>query len=216
MQEYPQDISYDAIPLHILLSWPNTPDQKVLEKLHPLFHDPDVPFRYNNAIATNPDMAAHIIAYVERITVHPFRQEALDFYLTTKQTFPEAPALEILRSAAHIGTSDTTIGLAIMTNDPAMPQASLEPGTTAVIFTRLSRDPQWMGMDSTLPYLRNLQAVVFQQDDKDSPTPAAIVAIPRDVEIQGDATRSFPPGPPADLDNLLAWHGAAPRIWVVQ
>ena len=216
MQQDPHDNPPGTIPFHTILSWPNTPGQEVLDKLQPIFHDPDNPFQYHNAIANTPHMASHIIAYFERITVQAFRQEALDFYLATKQEFPEAPLLEVLRSAAHIGTTDSTIGMAIMTDDPGIPQASPTPGTPTIMFTRLSKDPQWMGMDSTLPYLRNLQAVVFQQEHEDTPTPGAVVAVPRDIDIEGDATTSFPSGLPAELDNLLAWHSAAPRIWIVQ
>ena len=216
MQQNPHDIPPGTIPFDTILSWPNTPGQEILDRLQPIFHDPDNPFQYQAAIANNPHMASHITAYLERITVQAFREEALDFYLTTRREFPELPLTEILRSAAHLGTTDSTIGIAIMTDDPGIPQASHTPGTPAVMFTRLSKDPHWMGLDSTLPYLRHLQAVVFQKEHEDTPTPGAVVALPRDVKIEGDPTTSFPSGLPTELNNLLAWHGAANRVWIVQ
>ena len=118
--------------------------------------------------------------------------------------------------AARTGSSPDTIGMALMTDDPAVPLAPPSEALTTVIFTRLARHPKWMGLDSLLPYVRNLQAIVFQEPDYDVPTPDTIIAAPRSIHIDGDHTASFPQGLPSQLDAMLAWHGASPRRWVVR
>ena len=206
-----------AISLSVMLSWPNTPGQETMDRLRPIFHDKDRPFHYEAATKTSPpDLTPHIEAYVERLTVNAFQEDALQFYAELKREFPNESPIETIRQAASIGSTNQTIGMGIMTDDPGIPQSSPVPGMNTIMFTRLSRDPRWMGMDSNLPYLRHLQAIVFQDTAKDTPIPHLIIAIPRDVEIEGDTTSAFPQGIATELARLLAWHGATPRLWIVQ
>lgn len=217
MQNQPQAHQPNTVPLSLILSWPNTPDHATMEALRSLFQDQDKPARYADIAASAPEhLAPDIAIYIERLTVGQFRQEASQFYEQTKKTYPETSPLTILHATARTGTTDTTIGMAILTDDPTIPQAPSVPGTSVVMFTRLPRDPRWAGMDSHLPYIRHLQAIVFQDESQATPSVDAVVAIPRDIEIQGDTTTSFPTGSPSTLHDLLAWHGAHPRLWIVR
>ena len=216
MQDPSDERHPPSLPLDTILSWPNTPPPHIINSLQSLISQTLTDINQGqDPISTPPALADHLKAYTERLSVHIFREEATAYYKQVREEYPDLSPLTAMRNAARTGSSPDTIGMGLMTDDPAVPLAPPAPGLTTVIFTRLARHPQWMGLDSLLPYVRNLQAIVFQDPDSSIPIPDTLIVTPRAVAIEGDHTTSFPKGPPSDLDQMLAWHGASPRLWVV-
>ena len=91
------------------------------------------------------------------------------------------------------------------------------PGKAAVCFTRLSRDPNWMGLDETLPHVRGCNCVILRSN-KHHPDPALFIAM--SPGPHSDIPReAIKPKPAANaqrdaLRSILEYHGAAEIVEV--
>lgn len=119
---------------------------------------------------------------------------------------------EIKLLLALEGESPTTIGAWIESNSMVRP-----PTQSAITFTRLARNLDWMGLDEALPHVRDCTCVMFQSAEN-WPHPSHFIA------MTGEIPEFFPeqhPGnhvPVSDqqemLRAILEYHGARETLWL--
>ncbi len=101
-----------------------------------------------------------------------------------------------------------TLGIGVIGPDPT--------GKTTHVssFSRLSRDQDWMGLDGTLPKVRDLVALVYESERAPG-LPGWVLALSADIlQISGIPPHHlFPEGQTTWLKEVLEFHGATP-YWV--
>ena len=151
--------------------------------------------------------AEHYQALLQK---HSFRQNTLTSLTETiTRTHPDS-LLHLICKLAFEGNTHNTIGLAIIRQDTFPHSPSFPQGKNNYIFTTLSRDIDWMGMDAALPAVTDLEILVFESYEP--ATPAAAIAVPH-TTLNMTKQASFPQGEAATLRDLLKWHGGNP-YWV--
>ena len=121
-------------------------------------------------------------------------------------TLPDGQTVrQLMASIAQDGNTQTTIGMAVMSRDPG------QDGKGVYSFTRISRDPGWMGMDPTLPSLHGLKAVVVEAQGRPG-RPGTVIALPADAVGDDIPDLEFPPGEARVLRDLIRHHGGCP-VW---
>ena len=116
--------------------------------------------------------------------------------------------MDLVGAIAHCGETPTAIGLAL-----ASTTATATPGLTAYTFTKLQRSHDWMGFSSILPLLSGLTVVVVESADKPG-QPGIVLALPPERVPEPIGSTHFPRGQPAQLKQVLQWHGASPCYWL--
>ena len=117
-----------------------------------------------------------------------------------------AALTQFLQSMAMQGDGDTTIGI-------AWQQWQENSTKAAVVMTKLSRHPDWMGFN---PMLQGLQQVkfVFHPAEEEPCLPGHLLGFPaQDNHFPDLEQNPFPPGQATALRNILNWHGAAQCLW---
>ena len=115
---------------------------------------------------------------------------------------------EMNRLTAEItkaGESDTTIGIHLEQGEPGRGNRM---GST-YLFSRIQRDPDWMGMCAALPNAKELRLAVVES--KMRPGRPGMVLNAERANTHG--LRPFPQGEAQLLRDILNWHGAAECLW---
>ena len=79
----------------------------------------------------------------------------------------------------------------------------------------LIREPDWMGVATLLPSLRNTNTILWEASPPDTGRTLCLVALSpgHPVNLPEEATDQFPRGEPSTLRDILTWHGANP-LWI--
>ena len=146
--------------------------------------------------------------YLEEVVRHDYRKEAL---LTFRAMTEEVAAGGLIYVLQHIvGAQNTrmTLGIAVIGPDPTGEHTHLTS------FSRLSRDPDWMGLDGILPKVRGLVAVVYESE-WDPQLPGWVAVLSEDI-LRGNTYpthHTFPGGQATWVKEVLEFHGAT-TYWV--
>ena len=183
-------------------SWPNTPGpQRLIHLANQLQHQ------------RGPHPTEGLNSYIERLEAHRFRQRAHSNW-KQQDTSTTWKTLEVLTAIAVQGDSTNTIGLAILTRRNTIRRLFPWPSARhRCTFSRLPRDPAWMGLDPTLALLTGLTALVIE--GQPSQTPSFVLALPPAMAQQHpqEQQEPFPEGQAQTLAELLRWHLAGP-LWL--
>ena len=109
------------------------------------------------------------------------------------------------------GSDEDFVGLSIMTDTGGGGAAAPRDFRLNIRFTRLSRDPQWMGLDGWLPLLEGLRVEILEGTDPGEP--GAVVSVPASLPPYPHGTSEIPPGQPSRMAEIARWHGAAGCTW---
>ena len=117
-----------------------------------------------------------------------------------------------LEEIVHRGSDPDFIGMAILIPDPDNRPATPWDPETGIRFTRLHRDPDWMGMDELLPLLRGLRLEIHDSDWAPG-CPGAAFAVPQDFPMRREPAGEPPAGEAECLAGIARWHGADEWTW---
>lgn len=81
-------------------------------------------------------------------------------------------------------------------------------------FARLLRHPQWTGLCSILPTVAGLRTIIIESSKHPGQPGAAIAFRPEARDTEALLPHDIPEGEPAQLRDLLKWHGAADCLWL--
>ena len=111
---------------------------------------------------------------------------------------------DVLQDIAAEADTRMTFGIAIFRPDP------LGETTHTVAFSRLSRNPDWMGRDAILLKVQGLVALVYESVwESHIPGVVVALALPDPILAHGALTHvPFPEGQAAWLQEVLEFHGA--------
>ena len=140
-----------------------------------------------------------------------FRQNTLKSLTETMARTHQDSLLHLICKLAFEGNTHNTIGLAIIRKDTLPHSQCFPQGKNNYIFTNLSRDSDWMGLDAALPAVTNMEVLVFESYEP--ATPAAAIAVPHTNLNMTQQHTAFPDGEATTLRDLLKWHGGNP-YWV--
>ena len=104
---------------------------------------------------------------------------------------------------ANCGDTPETIGA-------GLEFTSLED--TLQVFTRVLRDPDWMGFCPALPTIRGSSALILESPER--PGQAGIILAGPHRNPRPGGTTQFPHGETQRLRSLLEWHGAMHCVWI--
>ena len=77
---------------------------------------------------------------------------------------------------------------------------------------KLLRNPEWMGLNRMLPFMKDMKAMIFESG-KAQGRPGLILAQSRWDEEDELRGMEVPPGAPREIQRVLEWHGAAACWW---
>ena len=187
--------------------WPHVPSRDRLDRAEAIILRDEV-----LGELWRPEDLEDAQAYIERVEAERFREWAMQTFVEARRQDPDRQILPLLEEIARRGETWQTIGLALLQAPPPeqISQEQAGEGELMVAFTRLPRDPGWMGLDPALPSLRGLLAGVYESPVGGSPS--YIVALP--PAYAGDPPLENPiPEEYAHMGRLLEWHGAQP-FWL--
>ena len=113
---------------------------------------------------------------------------------------------------AQPGTSPRTTGIAVISMPPPREPAK---GTHLTAFTGLPRNCHWTGLDPVLTQLNDLNTLVLQDPNTQTPTVDIVPAFPGELTPEVDATTTFPRGEPLTLRDILLHHAPKSIKWLV-
>ena len=180
------------------MKWPNTPG------LEPFQRADQTHKQLRGANSTDHKrLQPEDLILVEQIDLWfqtgPFKQHAASKLARILPKFPGHLHTALAVRIAIEGASEDTIGMVIITKEPDAQDSHM--------FTQLLRHPHWMGLEACLPNLKGLRVIVFQHHTPDRPD----VILAMDPSTMPRPSQApFPPGQPAVLRDLLAWHGGEP------
>lgn len=112
-----------------------------------------------------------------------------------------------LEEIAARGSCPDFIGMAMLLQET---RADPRDPCMGIHFTRLHRDPQWMGLNGWMPLLRGLRLEVHGAGGR----PQMILAAPMDFPENPGAAGCLPAGETRELAGIAAWHGAGEITWL--
>ena len=202
----------DNVELHInaykMTGWPNTPTRHRLERATRIASRVinHLPVVREQMVQNATYFVCRNIFISQHIATRKFNLWRAD------HPSPEFPQDKMLELTAEIFVANRdTIGLAVM---PQQPIVNLDPAyyhPKGLLITALTTDPDWMGYQPALSYLKGLQAIVYGSA-KDKRV-IAILAAPPNAFQNIPPTSPFPGGQPNVVRSLLTWHGAETH-WV--
>ena len=124
----------------------------------------------------------------------------------------EFETFQLKNELAAAGESARTIGVWIESDARVR-----IPGRSALVFTRLSRDPRWMGMDQALTNVAGCICFIVQST-QNAPHPSHLVAMSGSQQDRflKDLPHGHPTGSGQDdmLRSILEYHGASAIVGV--
>ena len=115
-----------------------------------------------------------------------------------------------LEEIAARGSDSEFLGLLMILTPKDGPgkDTSLDPNA-GIHFTRLHRDPHWMGFNGWLPLLKGLRMELHGQDG----VPGVAKAVPQDFPKQRGGEDEMPGYEAQELAAIAGWHGASGFTW---
>ena len=201
----------EVVPYQEMITCPHTPsEEQYLQAYEDLKHH----IQQCNDGEAEPLQAKpfHQYAGIDHyLELHQRDQHAAQasYIFQLKNTHKDgAPTLEAIMDAAAGASTDATIGIAAY--DPEE-RHSMDSFIHINIF-RLSRHPDWMGMEPFLQSLDLHQALIFEKPG--TKTPHFVIIAPRSNHIpQHLSDVPFPHGQASMLKEVLSYHGILP-MWV--
>ena len=202
-----------------MLEWPATPGRERYRAARDIIEQCDP--RLANVIDTSaegPEEREKILQAIDDMRTVQELENVQDYRLWATRTFlqqaglsPGREYLGILLQIALQGCSRTFVGMAAASTQGAA------PGNMTYGFTRLHRDPEWMGLDLLLENCGGLAVLVYQ-DPEQPGEPGAVVAVPPELIPRDDPAAGPMPagGTAAVLSNIVRWHGAASCRWITE
>ena len=148
--------------------------------------------------------------FLEQETRDIFRRWALEeaprFMREMETSRTTLDVKDVLHGIARNADTVMTIGIAVFGPDPS------GQNTHVMAFSRLSRDPDWMGFDGVLPKIGGLTALVHNSD-WGSRLPGLVVVLPLPETFLASGILTdvpFPEGQATWLKEVLEFHGATP------
>ena len=200
-----------AIPYHQMLTWPHTPDTRQYLDAHAALEDHVRQYNDGEANALKPipfNQYTGLHHYLELYERADYAHWAT-YHLYLRPTSDDGqPTHQDVAAAAAESSSQATIGLT--TYNPAH-RAGKRP-FDHIHVTRLSRHPDWMGMEPLLASLEGHQALVFEKQDTNEPD--YVIIAPRAKAVPPElADPPFPTGQAAMLREIFSFH-AIQSLWV--
>ena len=206
----------EGIPLEVMLTWPGTPDHRRLTAAASLYKNVQdrliTPQQLSTIERDSPADHDDFLCYQERLGAHNFRLTAGQKYTRRRKNNRDPNILDTIMDTARSGTSPRTIGIAVISTPPPVEPAK---GTHLTAFTRLPRNHYWTGLDPVLTQLNDLNTLVLQDPNTQTPTVDIVLAFPSDLTPEVDATTTFPRGEPQILRDILLHHRPQSLKWLV-
>ena len=134
-----------------------------------------------------------------------------EFLLLTRNMGPDEDEGDQAILAAATGNDIQTITL--MIEKDSAPPPGIAGVTTARIFTRLSRHPDWTGFNPTLPELEGTDVTVMESPDQKK-EPCMVLAVTHRPEADETLDeQEFPDGLATRIRDIALWHGARSCLW---
>ena len=199
------------VDLSTILSWPETPPMERVAQAQEFVHA-RLPEDMNLTdtileLRTRPSSGRETIrmdaANLLEMQVNDiFGKWGAETLLTTIAQRGTDEKEKIQAQIAGQGDTPWTIGISMETPSP---RGMIQ------LFTRLLRDPGWLGFCPALPRLQGASTIVMESISIPS-RPGIVLASPR-AEPPPGTTGQFPPGEARTLRELLLWHGAVSPAW---
>ena len=200
-----------AIPYQEILTWPHTPDTRQYLDAHEALVDHIQQYNDGEADALTPIPFAQYTGLHHYLELHERDEYAhwAGYHIYLSHTSEhDSPTHQDVAAAAARGSSEATIGLAAY--DP-VDRTGKRP-FDHIHVTRLSRHPDWMGMEPLLPSLEGHQALVFEKEDTNQPD--YVIIAPRAMTVPPElADPPFPTGQASILKDILSFH-RIDSLWV--
>ena len=190
-----------------MTSWPGTPSyERLMEANRILEENSGLPIAVIRAGEKTPGEIETILRSVndaeillELDQVESFKQWA---YEEAQETFIEDQnVIEQLAQIAMHGTCERFLGTAI-----AIPP---QPGESrhAYTFTKILRDPEWIGLDNTWQLCRGLNIHLFSGKNWQG-RPALMLILPTNWKVQETRKSAIQDSISQTVKQVAAWHGA--------
>lgn len=200
----------ESSPHLSMLEWPNTPSRERYLQALRATTNPHTG-KLDQSPRATPALLQEDARHLQNCIETPDYQEEAEELIKQicKPGAHLANIQHILVNIAITGESPTTIGLTILKRRQDQDQ---DPNQNIFISTRLQRHRDWMGLNPSLPHLKNLQVRIYESKSLPG-QPAAAVAMP--TWSDGKPPRyTLPKGHPHNLKQLFKWHGASVVHWV--
>ena len=200
----------ESSPHFSMLKWPNTPSKERYLQALRATTDPGTG-QHDQPPRATPALLQEDALHLQNCIETPDYQEEVEELI--KQVCKPGARLaniqHILVNITMTAESPTTIGLTLLKHGQ---DQNPHPHQNTFISTRLQRHKDWMGLNSSLPHLKNLQVRIYESKSLPG-QPGAAVALP--TWSDGKPPRyTLPKGHPQDLKQLFIWHGASVVHWV--
>lgn len=128
------------------------------------------------------------------------------------QTAPQGPDQTswFVHTAANLGDSTHTIGIAIQRPNPDL------PGKDITVVTKVPRNKHWMGYNANIQNLKGLTFRIFGALDV-AHLPSYVIGCPSEREFEGVTGTPVRPAPKREvgmLAKILKYHGADECLWI--
>ena len=146
--------------------------------------------------------------YTEEASRHSYRKKALLTFSAMLEEFASGGIEYVGKHIAGVQDTKMTLGIGVIGPDPTGEHTHVSS------FSRLSRDPDWMGLDGILPKVRGLVALVYESEWEPL-LPGWVLVLSEDI-LRGSTyptQHTFPDGQATWLKEVLEFHGATP-YWV--
>ena len=193
--------------LAVLLTWPCTPIKEQLNRaIKALEGNGD----------SNRDAGADSFI-LEAIQENRYWQEwAIRTFMQNRSNAHGAnEIIWIMSEIARDGDDPDTIGLALENRN-----LEYAPHQTALAFSLLARDPQWMGFCTQFVNVRNLSAIVGESKKEEGRIGTVVCCSPDLMSNLREEAKKGQPEPTlpgwAEIFHILQWHGVAEVYWTPQ
>ena len=186
--------------------WPATPGPRRLERAHAFLKGESAPAGEDalRAMADSDTLSALLETRVHR-------RRAGERFVQLQRQDPEDSARYMVALANGIADEEF-VGMALCSRRGQ--EKPYPPGRMGYTFTRLCRDPDWMGLDPTLPHCRGLIALIFESPLRPG-TPDVVLAMPPELKPRNTSEgRPLPGGQAVRLAGILSWHGVLETHWI--
>ena len=78
---------------------------------------------------------------------------------------------------------------------------------------KLARHPEWMGFHRMLPFMKDMQIILFESQERPGAAGMALAESEWEPDRKHPAEGEMPPGETEMLARILRWHGAAHVSW---
>ena len=122
------------------------------------------------------------------------------------RTLQSAMMLHRMTKAARRQDTSATIGGLISRENPGRPDRE------QAVLLRLSRHPEWIGLNAALPMMKGLHVIIHESGALPG-QPGLLLAEPPDNQEQPGATTEIPGEEAQRLAGIARWHGARMVWW---